>query len=133
LKTLQNDGVQGWPSSTLHGECENGVGLIGCRGRALAAELIPTMVTTSKMAIRRSMDRTLESDPVNMMRAASGIKPGCVHIPASTSRLRLLLHVLDTGKSDALGAFFGVAEIELVPGHEHGIAVDVIRDAGIVG
>jgi hypothetical protein len=28
LNTLQNDGVHGRPSSTLHGACENGVGLI---------------------------------------------------------------------------------------------------------
>ena len=27
LNTLQNDGVQGWPSSTLQGACENGVAI----------------------------------------------------------------------------------------------------------
>src|SRR6202035_4727512 len=46
---------------------------------------------------------------------------------------RLLLHVLDAGKIDALGAFPGVAEIEFVLGEKHRIAVDVVGDAGAVG
>src|SRR5262249_6459538 len=54
-------------------------------------------------------------------------------VVASRATLRLLLHVLDVGEDDALGAFPGVAEIELVLGHEHGVAVDVVGDAGAVG
>src|SRR5579859_3011138 len=49
------------------------------------------------------------------------------------SRSRPLLHVLDVREGDALGALLGIAEIELVPGHEDGIAVDVVGDAGAVG
>src|SRR5437879_6983822 len=51
----------------------------------------------------------------------------------ATAPLRLLLHVLDVGKIDPLGPFAGVAEIELVFGHEHRVAIDVIGDAGAVG
>jgi hypothetical protein len=51
----------------------------------------------------------------------------------SASPLRFLLHVLDVGEGDPLGPFAGIAEIELVLGHEHRIAVDVIGDAGAVG
>lgn len=47
--------------------------------------------------------------------------------------LRLLLHILDARERNALGAFLGVAEIELVFGQEHRIAVDVVGDAGAVG
>src|SRR5580692_1209989 len=46
---------------------------------------------------------------------------------------RLLLHILDAGEDDALGAFPGVAEIEFILGEEHRIAVDVVGDAGTVG
>ena len=49
------------------------------------------------------------------------------------ARSRLLLHVLDAGKHDPLGAFPGVAEIEFVLGQEHRIAIDVVGDAGVVG
>jgi hypothetical protein len=59
LKTLQNDGVQGWPSSTLHGACENGVASIWRRGPAAAA-LIPMVMPIRQMAISRSMGRSLE-------------------------------------------------------------------------
>src|SRR5882757_7353666 len=52
---------------------------------------------------------------------------------ATACTLRLLLHVLDVGEGDAPGTLAGVAEIELVLGHEHRIAVDVVGDAGIVG
>src|SRR6267142_3802704 len=45
----------------------------------------------------------------------------------------LLLHVLDAGKADPLGALAGIAEIELVLGHEDRIAINVVGDAGIVG
>src|SRR6266404_3362318 len=51
----------------------------------------------------------------------------------ATAPLSLLLHVLDAGKIDALGAFAGIAEIELVLRHEHRIAVDVVGDARTVG
>src|SRR5438445_6842860 len=47
--------------------------------------------------------------------------------------LPLLLDVLDVGELDTLGALPGVAEIELVPGQIHGIAVDVVGDARCVG
>src|SRR5512132_3030636 len=47
--------------------------------------------------------------------------------------LRLPLHVLDVGEGDPLGPFAGIAEVKLVLGHEHRIAVDVIGDAGAVG
>src|SRR3981081_4288823 len=43
-----------------------------------------------------------------------------------------LLHVLDAGEGDAFGALAGVAEIELVLGQEHRIAVDIVGDAGAV-
>src|ERR1700682_6418062 len=46
---------------------------------------------------------------------------------------RLLFHILDAGKIDALGAFLGVAEIEFILGQEHRIAIDVVGDAGTVG
>src|SRR3984893_9095836 len=52
---------------------------------------------------------------------------------AAQRRSRLLLHILDAGKDDALGALTGVAEIELVLGQKHRIAVDVVGDAGAVG
>jgi hypothetical protein len=51
----------------------------------------------------------------------------------SEPALRLLLHVLDVGEGNSLGAFAGIAEIELVLGHEHRVAVDIIGDAGAVG
>src|SRR6478752_1207946 len=47
--------------------------------------------------------------------------------------LRLLLHVLDAGKIDALGAFAGVAEVKFVLGEEHRVAVDIVSDARAVG
>ena len=47
--------------------------------------------------------------------------------------LRLLLHILDAGEDDALGALPGVAEIEFILGEEHRIAVDVVGNAGAVG
>jgi hypothetical protein len=59
LKTLQKDGVQGRPSSTLHGACENGVASICRRGRASAAPVAMNM-PIRQMAIRQSMGRTLE-------------------------------------------------------------------------
>src|SRR5258707_10532560 len=46
---------------------------------------------------------------------------------------RLLLHILDTGECDALGALAGIAEIEFILGQEHRIAVDIVGDAGAVG
>src|SRR3982074_262361 len=46
---------------------------------------------------------------------------------------RLLLHILDAGKNDALGALFGIAEIEFILGQEHRIAIDVIGDSGTIG
>jgi len=38
----------------------------------------------------------------------------------------LLLHVLHRGELDPLGALLGIAEIELILGHEDGIAIDVV-------
>jgi hypothetical protein len=50
-------------------------------------------------------------------------------VPAS----RLLLHILDAGECDALGALAGIAEIEFILGQEHRIAVDIVGDAGTIG
>jgi len=47
-------------------------------------------------------------------------------------RLAGLLHVLDVGEHDAFGALAGVAEIELILGEKHRIAVDVVSDTGVV-
>src|SRR6185312_69833 len=44
-----------------------------------------------------------------------------------------LLHILDVGESDPLGALLGVTEIELVARHEDRVAIDVVGDAGPVG
>src|SRR5260221_13231439 len=48
------------------------------------------------------------------------------------ARSRLLLHVLDARKIDALGTFFGVAEIKFIPGEVHRIAINVVGDRGAV-
>src|SRR6202163_2256252 len=45
----------------------------------------------------------------------------------------LFLHILDARKRNALGALFGIAEIEFVLRQKHRIAVDVVGDAGAVG
>src|ERR1700729_3989736 len=101
-------------------------------------------MTMAPNPMRRSMKRALGGNTTRvyerkMMRSASRIKPRCVHIRAfmagssSSPALRLLLHILDTGERNALGAFLGIAQIEFVPGQEHRIAVDVVGDAGTVG
>src|ERR1700741_1830630 len=58
-------------------------------------------------------------------------------LPGSVSKVTegsgLLLHVLDVGEGDALGPLPGIAEIEFIPGHEDGIAIDVVGDAASVG
>ena len=53
------------------------------------------------------------------------------HVRAFSSRL--LLHVLDAREHDALGAFAGVVEIELVLGQKYRIAIDIVGDAGAIG
>src|ERR1700722_16353645 len=138
---LQNDGVQGRLDSTLQGACENGAASVECRRRAWA---FPAIVTAAAAMIRqktmrRRMTQALKGSPTRgkVRPATAGIKSAPVHIPAFTSKgaalQRLLLHVLDAGKIDALGAFPGVAEIEFVLGEKHRIAVDVVGDAGAVG
>jgi hypothetical protein len=63
LKTLQNDGVQGWWDNTLQGACENGVASIGCRRRAsaLPANIKPVKTMTRKNTKRACMARDLET------------------------------------------------------------------------
>src|SRR5258708_20084279 len=46
---------------------------------------------------------------------------------------RLLLHILDAGKGNALSALPDIAEIEFILGQKHRIAIDVVGDAGAVG
>jgi hypothetical protein len=73
--------VQGRPSSTLHGACENGVASICRRGRASAAPVAMNM-PIRQMAIRQSMGEPSNTGLVNLMPALVEIKPDCVHIPA---------------------------------------------------
>src|SRR5258708_30309992 len=86
LNTLQKDGVQGLPSSTLQGSCENGIGSI-CRGRAsaVAATARAATATMKPIATRDSMQRHLARDHERMMAPADGIKPTLVHIRAFTA------------------------------------------------
>src|SRR5438552_702918 len=99
LNTLQNDGVQGWPSSTLHGACENGVASIWRRGWASAA-LIPMVRPIRQMAICRNMGRSLERSytqlDARIGRDQAGWRSHHVHIPARSRlqvpRLRAPLH-----------------------------------------
>jgi hypothetical protein len=65
LNTLQNDGVQGSPASTLHGEWENGSGLTCRRSPALDG---PANAATATIAIkgksmRRNMTVTFATHP----------------------------------------------------------------------
>src|SRR5215207_11664658 len=62
LNTLQNDGVQGWPSSTLQGACENGVASIWRRDWASAA-LIPTNRPIRQKTAGRNMWRDPHERP----------------------------------------------------------------------
>jgi hypothetical protein len=86
LKTLQNVGVQGRLSSTLHGACENGVASIW-RRRPASAALVPINMPIRQMAKSRSMGRNLERVSLNLIPALVGIKPDSVHI-----RARSFLH-----------------------------------------
>src|SRR6266850_5391257 len=81
LNTLQNDGVHGWPSSTLQGACANGVASICRRGWA-SAEPNPTTITVRHIMKHRSMRRSLGYGPTNLMSALAGIKADRVHFPA---------------------------------------------------
>jgi hypothetical protein len=86
---------------------------------ARSSEAVPAAQYNAKTAgnIRSVVPQPFTSSRVTPRRAPSGF----------------LLHVLDAGKDDALGALFGVAEVELVLGKEYRIAIDVIGDAGTVG
>src|ERR1044072_193139 len=64
LKTLQNDGVHGWPSSTLQGACENGVASIWRRCWA-SAVFIPTKSAIRTTARRQNMWGTPHGQPYN--------------------------------------------------------------------
>src|SRR3954452_10294253 len=66
------------------------------------------------------------------LRLAKKANPGGRRRPTALPS-RLLLHVLDAGENDAFGALLGIAEIDLVSGEEHRIAVDVVGNAGAVG
>jgi cytochrome c oxidase subunit 2 len=57
-------------------------------------------------------------------RLRGGRQRGCG--AGSRAALRLLLHVLDVGEGDPLGPLAGIAEIELVLGHEHRVTIDVV-------
>src|SRR5580692_184902 len=60
--TLQNDGVHGRPRSTLHGACENGMGLIRCwcQRQALAGPAATKqMIATTIAQAHRSIDALL--------------------------------------------------------------------------
>src|SRR5262245_31949722 len=81
LNTLQNDGVQGWPSSTLQGACENGVASIWRRCCASAVP-VPTNRPTRQRNAKRNIQRVLASNPTKLMRAQGAIKADVVHIPA---------------------------------------------------
>src|SRR5215207_3355472 len=81
LNTLQNDGVHGWPSSTLQGACENGVASIWRRDWASAA-LIPTNRPIRQTMMRRNMRASPQSDPIKLVRVLARIKADRVHIPA---------------------------------------------------
>src|SRR5919197_3123529 len=84
LNTLQNDGVHGWPSSTLHGAWENGVASIWRRDCASAA-LKPINMAIRLTMVRQNMQRVLKGDPTKLMCALAGIKAGGVHIAAFTA------------------------------------------------
>src|SRR5215207_1242510 len=81
LNTLQNDGVHGWPSSTLQGACENGVASIWRRDWASAAP-IPTNRPIRQTMASRNMQWVLTVDPTKLMHARGAIKADGVHIPA---------------------------------------------------
>src|SRR6188474_879013 len=81
LNTLQYDGVQGWPSSTLQGACENGVASIWRRDWASAA-LIPTNRPIRQTMMHRNMQRGPHGDPTKLGRGLVRIKADGVHIPA---------------------------------------------------
>src|SRR5436190_18981953 len=86
LNTLQNDGVHGWPSSTLQGACEDGVASIWRRDWASAGH-IPTTIRVRHAMKNRSMRRSLGDGLVNLMSAMVGIKVGCEHFRAFTAEL----------------------------------------------
>jgi hypothetical protein len=82
LRTLQYDGVQGFPSSTLQGACENGVASMGRRrlASAVSTAINPAVTTTRQKTMRRSMTRALEVDHAQneartFLRKAGVIKP----------------------------------------------------------
>src|SRR5215204_6173498 len=81
LNTLQNDGVQGLPSSTLQGACANGVASIWRRDWASAA-LIPTNRPIRQKTAGRNMRRDPHGDPTKLVRVLVRIKAAGVHIPA---------------------------------------------------
>src|SRR5690349_13062147 len=81
LNTLQNDGVHGWPSSTLQGACANGVASIWRRDWASAAQ-IPTNRPIRQTMMHRNMQRVLTGDPTKLRRRLARIKADRVHIPA---------------------------------------------------
>src|SRR6516164_6692720 len=131
LNTLQKVGVHGRLSSTLQGSCEKGIGLI-CRRLASARPTVPTSKRSTRMQRHMTarpkcyVDRTWRRE-----------RPRQALLVFTSSRspapLSPLLDVLDACKFDPLGTLPGVAEIELVPGEVHGIAIDVVGDAGGVG
>src|SRR5258708_7570083 len=84
------------------------------------------------IAVRRTASLPLAYDRATQYSAASVIESkgrGVLGLPLSRGTTperrhelrgsRLLLHVLDAGKDDALGAFADIAEIEFVLGQKH--------------
>jgi hypothetical protein len=88
----------------------------------------------SSVRLDRTIQYSRDSTDLRRSRGVLGppVKPGDDRMGKATP-LRFLLHVLDVGEGDALGPLAGVAQIELVLGHEYRIAVDIIGDAGAVG
>src|ERR1700760_2267837 len=92
---------------------------------------IATSNTQMMTTTRRSMRASKATRPENAARRR--LHQAGVRSQPRVQRLRSLLHVLDGRERDAFGALLCVAEIELVLGHEHGVAIDVVGDPGTVG
>src|SRR6187431_2376099 len=98
LNTLQNEGVHGWPSSTLQGACANGVASIWRRDWASAGP-IPANRAIRQTIKHRSMRQSLGYGPTNLMSGLVGIKAGRVQLPAFGAALPRLSSSGLTGRS----------------------------------
>src|SRR5882757_3551805 len=93
-------------------------------GSAISVFITGVIITGVIARLDRATQYSAPSVIEPRSRGVVGPPPSRGTITGVAPPSRLLLHILDAGKDDALGAFAGVAEIEFIFGEEHRIAVD---------